>query len=189
MLHMAKKIGACQCTFGGLRQDFVTGEMEMVLKIPADFKYAAKQIADDAQGKKLSLSLSQYSQKRSLDANAYCWTLIGKLAIALRISPEEVYRDTIREIGDNFEIFPIKNEAVDHWREIWQSKGMGWMCESMGESKLPGYTNMINFYGSSTYDTRQMSALIDCIIHECKEQGIETDTPEQIARLKREWKA
>mgnify|MGYP001514643950 CR=1 FL=1 len=83
---------------------------------------------------------------------------------------------------------PIKNEAVAHYKRIWETHGIGWICEEMGHSKLDGYTNVISYYGSSEYDTRQMSRLIDLIVMECKEQGIETMTPRELALLKEGWK-
>lgn len=135
----------------------------------------------------VDIAIKKYREKRSLDANAYCWVLIGKLAEVLRISPEEVYRWAIREIGGNYEIFPIRDDAVERWQQIWTSKGIGWICEIVGPSKLTGYTNTMNYFGSHIYDTRQMSALIDCIVTECKAQGIETKTPEELDRLKGLW--
>ena len=75
-----------------------------------------------------------------------------------------------------------------HYKRIWETHGIGWICEEMGHSKLDGYTNVISYYGSSEYDTRQMSRLIDLIVMECKEQGIETMTPRELALLKEGWK-
>ena len=57
----------------------------------------------------------------------------------------------------------------------------------MGESKIEGYVNIRFFWGSSKYDTANMSRLIDGIISECKEQGIETLPPEELERLKQQW--
>lgn len=76
---------------------------------------------------------------------------------------------------------------MERWREIWSGKGLGWMSDIMGHSKLKGYTNTINYYSSSVYDARQMSCLIDTLVADCKEQGIETATPLELLRLKEEW--
>lgn len=134
----------------------------------------------------MDVEIKKHREKRSLDANAYFWTLCGKLAACLRLPKDEVYRNLIKEIGDNFEITPIRNDAVDKWIENWNERGVGWVCENLGPSKLPGYTNIINYFGSSTYDTRQMSALIDAVVFECKAQGIETLSPEELERMKAE---
>lgn len=142
---------------------------------------------ESLKDKKYAAELKEQRKKRSLDANAYCWVLIGKLAAVLRTSPDDVYRRAIRDVGGNYEIFPIKNEAVGRWKEIWEGKGIGWPCEVLGPSKLDGYTNTMNFYGSSVYDTAQMARLIDAIVGECKVQGVETMTPMELEHLKEEW--
>ena len=63
---------------------------------------------------------------------------------------------------------------------------LGWLTDAF-PSKLPGCTNVILYYGSSCYDTKQMSRLIDLVVEDCKEQGIDTATPAEIALLKEEW--
>lgn len=159
------------------------------LSILVDSPSAAKQFCKNQEPeKKYVAEFKERRKKRSLDANAYCWVLIGQLAEKLRITPLEVYREAIRAIGGNYYVTPIKNEAVSHYKRIWEAHGIGWICEEMGDSKLDGYTNVISYYGSSEYDTRQMSRLIDLIVMECKEQGINTLTPREIALLKEGWK-
>lgn len=135
----------------------------------------------------LDIEAKKHRNKRSLDANAYCWVLLGKLAEKMNMKSEEIYKMEIKEIGV-YEVLPIKNEAVEKFIEAWQKNGIGWLCEVIGKSKLDGYTNVRAFYGSSTYDNKQMSRLIDSIVEDCKLQGIPTDTPEQIARYKENWK-
>lgn len=157
------------------------------LSLKVENRQAAQQFVEEMKDKPYTAELKEFRQKRSLDANAYCWVLIGKLAAVLRISPNEVYREAIQNIGGNYEILPIKENAVERWKQIWQGKGIGWICEVIGESKLRGYMNVRCLYGSSVYDTQQMSRLIDTIVFECKQQGIETATPEELMRMKEEW--
>ena len=146
----------------------------------------AKAFTANMKPKKYAVEIKEYRQRRSLDANAYLWTMIGKLSAALHIPPEEIYREAIRDVGGNYEVMPVRNEVLDKWKHIWQGNGLGWVCEEIGPSKLPGYTNVRNFYGSSAYDTAQMSRLIEIILAECKAQGIETITPEDLASLMEE---
>lgn len=135
------------------------------------------------------LEVKEHRKKRSLDANAYAWVLIGKLSEALRIAPLEVYRQAIQNIGGNYEVIPIKEEAVEQFRRVWEARGLGWPCVDMGASKLPGYRNLRAYYGSSTYDTRQMSQLIDNLVQDCKALDIETMTPDKLALLMEGWNA
>ena len=139
------------------------------------------------EGKTYEADLKEHRKKRSLDANAYAWTLLGKLANKVGLPKEDVYRELIKDVGNNYEILPIRNDAVDKWIANWQSKGIGWVCDILGESKLDGYTNVITYYGSSTYDSSQMSRLISLICDECKTQGIETMTPAELAMLMDGW--
>lgn len=149
---------------------------------------AAKKFVGEMRRCKYSVEIKQYRKKRSLDANAYAWQLLGKLAAALSTqdvtySPEHVYRELIRDVGDNYEIMPVRDDALERWVQIWKSRGLGWVCEVMGPSKIKGYTNTRCFYGSSVYDTAQMSRLIALIVEECKAAGVETMTPEELERL------
>ena len=138
-------------------------------------------------GKVYEADLKEHRKKRSLDANSYAWVLLGKLANRVGLPKEEVYREFIKDVGGNYEVLPIRNDAVDKWISNWQSKGIGWVCDILGESKLDGYTNVITYYGSSTYDSLQMSRLINLIQEDCKQYGIEVMTPAELALLMDGW--
>ena len=133
-----------------------------------------------------SLEVKEYRKRRSLDANAYCWVLLDKLAQVTGIPKEHIYRAHIKEIGGNSETVCIPTRAVDRLREGWAHNGMGWVTDTM-PSKLVGCTCVVLYYGSSSYDSGQMARLIDNIVQDCKEQGIETATPEELERLKEGW--
>lgn len=148
----------------------------------------ARKFVSEMKPRKYAVEIKEHRQRRSLDSNAYVWQLIGKLAAKLStpgvvITPEEIYREAIRDVGDNYEVIPIRDDALDRWRQIWTAKGLGWVCEVIGKSKIEGYTNTRCFYGSSVYDTAQMSRLISVIVDECKAAGVETMTPEELASL------
>ena len=157
------------------------GESWLMLRTEA--RNAQKFCDDMKPGRVYDAELKEHREKRSLDANAYAWVLLGKLAAKLNIPKEEVYRQIIRDVGDNYEILPIRDEAVDKWISAWEEKGIGWCCDVLGKSKLGGYTNVIAYYGSSTYDSKQMSDFISLIVQECREQDIETATPRELSLL------
>ena len=137
--------------------------------------------------KLLDITLKPWKPKRSKDANAYAWVLMGKIAAKLGTSPQEVYKTLIPDIGDNYDIVCVRDKAVDKLRESWSRQGLGWLTDTM-PSKIRDCTNVVLYYGSSVYDTLQMSRLIDLIIREAQLQNIETATPEELARYKEEWK-
>lgn len=165
--------------------DFVSGKPKLTLTI--NEKNDLLQGFDDLKDcEKLSIEIKPFREKRSLDANAYCWKLISEIAEKMSVPKEAVYRSAIREIGGNSEIVCVQDEAVSKLRQGWSRNGIGWLSDTF-PSKIQGCTNVVLYYGSSTYDTHQMSRLIDNIIQDCKELGIQTDTPAQVARMKALW--
>lgn len=133
------------------------------------------------------LEVKEHRKKRSLDANAYAWVLINKIADALRITPKEIYRQAIQNVGGNYEILPVKAEAAEHFKQVWEAQGLGWPCVDMGKSKIDGYRNLRAYYGSSTYSTTQMAQLIDILLQDCRALDIEVKSPEEIASIMEAW--
>ena len=135
---------------------------------------------------RLSIEVKPWRKKRSLDANAYCWVLIDRLAEVLGTSKEEVYRNAVKGIGGNCDTVCVVNAALESVCKAWARHGLGWQTETF-ESKIDGCTNVILYYGSSTYDTSQMARMIDNIVQDCKAAGVETMTPLELAGLVERW--
>lgn len=73
-------------------------------------------------------------------------------------------------------------------KKNWESKGIGWQSIVIGgESKLEGYTNTINYFGSSVYDTKEMSLLLEELVYQAKELGIDTMTDTEKRELLKMW--
>lgn len=123
--------------------------------------------------KEYELTIKEKKKKRSKDANAYFWEFLDQLAVKLNIDKFRIYRELIHDIGGVSEIVCVKTEAVKRLTEGWEHNGIGWFTEQE-ESRIPACTNVILYYGSSTYDTAQMSRLIDRLIFECSQVGIDT---------------
>ena len=148
----------------------------------------AMAIVRNHKDKLYDLEVKEHRKKRSLDANAYAWVLINKLADAMRIAPIEVYRQAIQNVGGNYEVIPIKEEAADHFKQVWEAQGLGWPCMDMGKSKLQGFRNLRAYYGSSTFSVSQMQVFIDNLVQDCRALNIETLTPDKLALLMEEWR-
>ena len=163
----------------------MTNKPGLMLEINERNEFTA--LVDEMADKdKLSIEIKPYRERRSLDANAYFWVLCDKLAEKLRKGKTELYRELIRDIGGVSETVCVVNSAVERFCANWQAKGLGWQTET-AESKIEGCTNVTVYFGSSTFDRDQMARLLDLTIQECREQGIPTETPEEIARLKSLW--
>lgn len=125
-------------------------------------------------------------KKRSLDANAYCWVLIDKIAEATGLSKIEVYRETLKNIGGVSDMICIKEEAYERLKRGWMHKGLGWQCIKE-PSKIKGCVNANLIYGSSVFDTAQMSRLIDSLVQDAEALGIDTLTERDRQLLMEEW--
>lgn len=126
--------------------------------------------------------IAKAKQKRSLNANSYAWQLMTKIGDALRISKEDVYLDMLKSYGQGGAI-SVEERFADNFKRTYKYH------ESLGTSQLKGKTfEHFRFWvGSSEYNTYEMSILIDGIVQEAKQLGIETLTPIELARLKDEW--
>lgn len=158
---------------------WAAGKLELTTRDPEAMRFAIGFEPGEYQ-------ITKAKKKRSLDANAYAWTLISKLAETMRIGKEEIYRNAIRDIGGNYEVVCVKNEGLETLRRCWEKNGLGWQVETT-PSKLDGCTNALLYYGSSSYDTHQMSVFIDRLIQDCKALNIETLPPEKLSGLLEAW--
>ena len=145
-------------------------------------KSILKQFQDVKDDKELTVQVKEYKQKRSLSQNAYMWVLLDEIGKAINRSKEDVYKELVKDYGV-FEIIPLKDEAVERFNHNWCKNGLGWFTQILGKSKLNGYTNLIIYYGSSTYNTQEMNRLLDAVVSECEELGIQTMTMAEIMLL------
>lgn len=136
---------------------------------------------------KLTIKIGKFRQKRSLDANAYAWVLIGKIAEKTNARTQDVYRAAIKEVGGNSDVVCVKNEAVESLCRMWEKHGLGWQTDTF-PSKIDGCTNVILYYGSSCYDTAQMHRLLEIILQDCAQLGIEVKSKEEVESLLNSWK-
>ncbi len=165
---------------------YATGKPLLTLEVNED-KNTLQAMYEELKGEeRLTVKIGKATKKRSLDANAYAWVLMSRLAEKLKIPKADIYRSAIREIGGNCDTVCVQDKAVQSLRDGWERNGIGWLTDTM-PSKIDGCTNVVLYYGSSTYDTAQMSRLISIIVDECRLQGIETKSAEEVDSLLRQW--
>lgn len=166
--------------------DYETGKPSLYFQLeepPSSVLNIASGLMKDG---KLTIKISKYRNKRSLDANAYAWVLIGKIAEKTNVPRVEVYRSAIKEIGGNYDVVCAQDKAVEALRESWSKNGIGWITDTM-PSKIEGCTNVMVYYGSSSYDSQQMCRLINILVQDCEQLGIEVKSQEEIDSLLSSW--
>lgn len=155
-----------------------------------DLKYQ-RELMHKYDGKEVTVEVKTKRGSRSLDANAYCWVLCDKIAATkgLMVKKTDVYRQAIRDYGVS-DTIAIKKEAAPKFIRDWDgdTQRYGKFCELMGGSRTqPGYVWIRVYYGSSEYDTKEMSVLLDGLVADAQELGIQTETPDEIAKMKAMW--
>lgn len=136
------------------------------------------------------LEVKEHRKKRSLDANAKLWALINEMSAILRLPPEEIYQGYIPDVGENYWIVPVKPEEINERAHDWCAGHIGRMVEDMGPCRieeLKGYHNLKMYRGSSEYDTTQFSRLLDLVLQDCRQLGIETLSEREKSLLLEEW--
>ena len=134
------------------------------------------------------LTVKKKRGKRSLDANGYAWQLMSKLAAKTGKSAVDIYREQIKDMY-TYTVVCVQNRALERTKELWEGKGIGWIAEELGAARnVPECTTLRLVYGSSVFNTKEMSDLIDKIVYECQQFGIETATPDELERIKSTWR-
>lgn len=159
------------------------GTQNITITVRADFRESFDELAD----KDITVEIKRLFKHRSLDANAYCWVLIDKIAEKTGEKKSAIYRAAIREIGGVSDTVCVVNRAVDRLCKGWTKQGLGWQSE-ITESKIEGCKNVTLYYGSSVYDSRQMAQLIDSLIQDAEALGIPTVTEKELNKMMGHWK-
>jgi hypothetical protein len=179
-------------TITDIRADMFNGDVYIVLR--ANEKQAVLACYNElAKEEKLSITIDKYRESRSSAANRYLWSLCGKLADKLSdggvpYTKDDVYRDAIKARGLYRDQGNLPLDFSKTSRTAWELIGTGWLTEQVDFE--PDGNNVIvrYYYGTSCYNTKQMSRVIDWVVSECQQQGIETKTPDQIANMLSLWK-
>lgn len=171
-----------------LLQTFRSLEGKTVLTLEVD----SQPDLDRLSGKELRCELTEWRERRSLNANAYFHVLCGKIAERAAESATEVKNQLISDYGQPertehgimtvtmLDAIPWQRVEGIHLRPTTATR-------TMDDGRL--YRVYLVMRGSHTYDTAEMSRLIDGTVNEAKELGIETLTPAELERMKANWRA
>lgn len=164
----------------GIVRDYQTNQFNITFSINES---SAVNEIDKLKDSKLSIKAVKHREKRSLDSNAYAWVLMQKIAEAVNSDKWSIYLECLKKYSRSFSHVIVKPEAVEKMKELYRT------CVDLGEISVNGMTGhqLQVYYGSSTFNTKEMSVFIDGIVSECKELGIETLPPAELERMKVAW--
>ncbi len=130
----------------------------------------------------LSIEIKKWTNPRSLEANRYMWEIIGKIANALTKDADDIYLEMLATYGQ-YDTLCMWEPSVNAFMAYYK------LAKEVGKTTVDGkpFVWLRAYRGSSTYDTNEMAKLIDGVVQEAQDLGIETRTPEQLAELKSLW--
>lgn len=125
--------------------------------------------------------IKEVKNKRSLNANSYLWKLCTEIANAINTTKEEVYLEELKRYGQSMLVTTTKDSKPDGYFKYYSFES---------RRKLNGV--IVDFYkvykGSSDYDTKEMSILLDGVVQDAKELDIETLDEIKINEMIKDWK-
>lgn len=158
-------------------RDWISKRFQLTFEVEGDVTNAL----DDITDKPLRLKAVKWREKRSLDSNAYMWLLEDKIAKVIDSTREEVHRLNVLEYGPIDEIdgspivITLKSKVdISHIDGYWK------LFKVSEDGTFKGYYRI---KPTHEYDTKEMSEYLDRVIEAAKELGIETATPEELARM------
>jgi hypothetical protein len=159
--------------------DFRTGNAVLTLTI--NEKQSAMNMFDDLNTvEKLSIKIDKFREKRSLNANALCWKMCTEIANILRSDKDSVYLEMLKRYGQSEIISVLSTIDVSGYFKYYDVFGTGYV-------KGKEFTHYKVYKGSSEYDTREMSILLDGIIDEAKGMGIQVMSENELSLIKSDW--
>lgn len=156
-------------------KDILSGKTLLTLEV--DSHVDLKEMEGD-----LRITTKKWREKRSKDANALFWACVGEIAQVLHEDKWEVYLALLKSYG-RFTYILVPEQAVDRIKEMWRE------VEEVGEVDVNGRKSkqLLCYYGSSTYDTKDMSRLIEGTMHEMDTLEIPRPDGGEIRRALAEW--
>lgn len=168
-----------------------SGECELVLSVPKESKYAAKAIIKELRNKdgEYMATIELKKRKRSLDQNALMWALLTIYAEAQgggrrgSVQPEDVYMQMLSRYGVAEFVMAVpeaEKTLKNAFRVVKKVDTRDYNGKEMAVFKC--------YYGSSKYDTKQMTGLIDGIFDELALIGIDASTSRDVQAYYKDWK-
>jgi len=167
--------------FKGKIEGFLRERGTVLIEVPENYLPALEELFNND----VDVKIGKHREKRSLNANAYCWKLCTEIANVLTkagsvVTKDDIYRQSLFSYGQS-DIVTLRSD-IDPARhfDYFIEKGKGTINEKE-------YTHYLAAVGSHLYNTEEMSILIDGIVAEAEALGISTITPNELEQMKGRW--
>jgi len=164
----------------------LNGDFLATFKVP---KECIQELVE-LKNKALSLVIKLFRKDRSLNANGYLWILCSRLAESLNSTKWEIYKHELKKWSNEFTYMVVEPKTAEYLKSREDEKNADFrVVEILNEGEINGKkaVQILAYLGSHTFDSKQMSVLIDGVVQDCKELSITTKSDEELERLVKEW--
>lgn len=155
-----------------LSRDYITGKARLTFEVDG----ALPEIPTGD----LDLKVKKWREARSKNANAYYWLLVNQIAAIVGATKDEVHHENVLRYGYHFD--PLSPIMVTAKADMGKMDGY-WQYIKDIETENGLFKVYLPIRGTHTYDTSEFSRFLDHVIEDAKELGIETETPDELARM------
>lgn len=157
-----------------LSRDFITKHVNAVI----EFTEVNTAELNELMNKDIDIDLKPHKNKRSKNANALLWECLGRCAEHMNCDKWDLYLSALKHYGQ-YTVVEVRQDAVERFKSIYRE------CEEVGHRE--DMVQLLCYYGSSTYNTKEFSRLLDGVITDMKNAGITTPTDEDLQRALEQW--
>ncbi len=171
----------------GITKDWQTGQFQITFTVN---EHSAISAVNNLQScEKLVVKANKYTEKKEYDirsdrANRLLWACLSDIAKSMNPPADkwDIYLLMLKRYG-KFTYICVKPNVVDAVKAQWRE------CEVIGEVNINGQkaVQMLCYFGSSTYDTKEFSRLLEGVISEMQEMGLETPASAEMQRVLEQW--
>lgn len=159
----------------------LNGNFNIIIEVPKESNLST--VIEVLSDEKLKVARIDHKRnKRSLDANSALWKMLSMMADKLQTTKDELYLQMLDKYGV-FTFVVVKPKVVERVKQEWKT------VREIGEVTINGQTGiqLQCFFGSHAYDSKEFSVLLEGVIQEAKELGIDFISKEDQARMINEW--
>lgn len=162
----------------GISQDIMSGQCDVTITLTEGAAHEVATLSD----KDLSIEIKPWRKSRSLDANALLWACLGDISNAIGGDKWDHYISALRKYG-KYTMIQLRSDALEQFKKVYRE------CEVVGSRYIDGdeILEVLCYYGSSTYDSKEFSVLLDGVIDDMRQAGIPTPTNQEMQRALEIW--
>lgn len=163
-------------------KSFIKSEYNFMVTFETNDQKELENLASNYKDKEIKLEFKKNTKKRSLNANALLWKCLGDIANSLNADKWDIYLQMLKRYG-KYTYICVKPDVVESVKSQWRE------CEELGAIDINGQTavQLLCYFGSSTYDSKEFSVLLEGVMSEMHEIGLKTPEDEEIERSLKLW--